>query len=292
MNDKNHHLLELYFAFKKNDFEKRNHHLGLITNSLLVLTQSLFDDKVIVKYYQRELEGKLFRFGLANYSLINLINGNQFTIADKALHIGDLFSINNLTRMQIEAFLIMYYLFFEEISEAEKDFRYDIYKLHGLQKQSSFKINSDFPEKAENLKKIRNEINDTVENIKNSTFYKTATESQKLKFLNPQFAKLVKSEILFKKSGLADLNIDGMWHIYSNHAHSEYIGDRQYNTAYNIDKSIAQSCSLVITMVSIMTSRLILNYKQMIGTVNNRYLLLTDEEKNHIEFWCNIKINN
>ncbi len=81
------------------------------------LTQSLFDYKEKPPYHLRELEGKYFRFGLANQSLLGLIKGNQFRLIDRDVLIPDIFSFKSLTRMQIESYLIMHYLFFESITE-------------------------------------------------------------------------------------------------------------------------------------------------------------------------------
>ena len=78
MDEKTKHLLDIYFAQENNDLEKRIEHFELINNSLFILTQSLFENKEKVKYHQREVEGKFFRFGLANQSLISLIKGNYF----------------------------------------------------------------------------------------------------------------------------------------------------------------------------------------------------------------------
>ena len=139
--------------------------------------------------------------------LINLIKGNHFTLIDREVHIGDIFSINSITRMQIESYLITYYLFFDQVLDTEKDFRYDIYRLHGLQKQLRLKTPTEYPEKKENLAKIELEINEVIQNIKNSNFYTTATENKKQEYLKPRFAKLVRSEDLFKKGGIEDSRI-------------------------------------------------------------------------------------
>lgn len=72
---------------------------------------------------------------MANNSIKRLLEGNKFSIISTQIEITDLFSVFALTRMQIETFAIMYYLFFDKVEPIEKDFTYDLFKLHGLQKK-------------------------------------------------------------------------------------------------------------------------------------------------------------
>lgn len=134
------YLLEIYQAFKTDDIKSSLNHFDILTNSLFTLTQSLFDNKVQIEHHHAEIENKFFRYGMANQSIKKLLEGNRFFIINKQIEITDLFSIFALTRMQIESFSIMYYLFFDKLETIQKDFRYDIYKLHGLQKQNNFPI--------------------------------------------------------------------------------------------------------------------------------------------------------
>lgn len=283
------HILDIYLADVNKDISRKIDHLISITNSLFVLTQSLYDNNQKVKYHQRELEGKFFRFGLANQSIINLIRGNYFTLIDQQTTIADIFSINSVTRMQIESYLIIYYLIFDEVSDSEKNFRYDVYKLHGLQKQINFKTSSNFPQKQKNIDKIETEIKEAITNIKNSSIYKSASEKKKREYLNPKYAKLIKSEILFKKSGIDDMRTSQMWQIYSNYAHSEHISDRQYNTLYKIEKPLTGNFGLILGINSYMTSKLILNFKKLFDCVERKYLELNSSSRNYIEFWSSLK---
>lgn len=291
MENEIHPILKIYFAHQTQNIGELIHHLEKITNSLFTLTQCLFDNKEKIKHHQRDMEGKLFRFGLANHSIIKLIQNDELILIDKKVRIGDIFSINSITRMQIESFLIMYYLFFDSINDSEKDFRYDVYKLHGLLKQLGFKSESEFPGKEENVNKINSEIKETIESIKNSVFYNAANEKSKAKFLNPEYARLIKSDELFKNSGLTNTKIRDAWHLLSNYVHSEYISDRQFNSMYGTDKSIKDSLSLIITFNSIMTSRLARHLIETFESVKIKFSSLDNENKQLINFWGSLNTN-
>ncbi|WP_218127013.1 hypothetical protein [Catalinimonas alkaloidigena] len=281
----------MYRAVNENDTRTSLIHFELITEALFQLTQSLFDKKVSMKYHQRELEGKFFRFGLANHSLINLIKGNRFNLINQEVSITDVFSINSITRMQIESFLIMFYLFFDKVSDSEKDFRYNIYKLHGLQKQASFKTSSTFPEKHVHLSKINSEIDESITNIKKSDLYRNASEKQRQAYLKPKSARLLSTKDLLATSGIEASRIDEMWQIYSNYAHSEHISDRQYNTIYSVEKNTLKPCSLIITINSILTSKLIIYLSELFKSIEDDYLKLNSKVKYHIDALSSIEIS-
>lgn len=285
MTERKKYLIQLHLNDENKDVAKCIDDFESISNSLFHLNQSLFENKEVIKYHQREIEKKYFRFGLGNHSIINLIKGNKFIFNKKPVHFVDLSSINNITRMQIESFLIMYYLFFDDISDLDKDFRYDIYKLHGLQKQSNFKIH-DKERNQIHLDRISSELNEAIENVKKSETYKAATEKEKLNFLNPRYAKIVKSETLFKKSGIEKMRIDEIWNVYSNYAHSEYISDRQFNSAFNNKAQIIGNCINVININSILSAKLISFLMTSFESVKNEFDKFTEKEKIQIEVWA------
>ena len=185
----------------------------------------------------------------------------------------------------------MHYLFFDNVSDLEKDFRYDMYKLHGLQKQFGFKPMNVNSEIESLLKKIKSELQTVEANIKESEFYLKATEKERRNFLKPRYAKLVKSDDLFESSGLTKSRINVMWQLYSNYAHSEHISDRQYNTSYIIKKSFIEESSLIITINLILTSKLIVRISENFNGAKKEYAKLNEKEKFFTETWDSLNQN-
>lgn len=277
------HLLDLHIAFKNNDIHTQLNHFNMLTNSLFLLTQSLFDNNVKINYFHSELENKYFRYGMANHSISNLMKGNRFKLINLEVNITDLFSIFSLTRMQIESYALMFYLFYDYVTEVEKDFRYNIYKLHGLIKQSKFSTTS---EKGVEKKRI---ILEEIELIRGkiivSDFFKNSTLKQQNEFLNPKRAMSLFSKELLAKSGLETSRINEIWDLYSNYAHSEHISDRQFNSIYKINKSTLQESLLALTINSIMTAKLCKFIVNSFDDVRKKYDELDIKEKVHIEIW-------
>ena len=287
MEEKIARLLEIYDAGVSNNIALKIEHFNSLTNSLFILINSLYENKEEISHFQSEIEGKFFRFGLANQSLINLIKGNSFKLLDKDVVVADMFSIYSIVRMQIEAYLIMFYLFFDDINDEENNLRYDIYRLHGLQKQASFKLSNETPNDKIQFDKINEETSDAIKRIKSFSIYKKASAKEQREYLKPRFAKLVKSEVLFEKSGITQSRIDQMWSIFSNHAHSEYISDRQFNTAYKINNSIQGNKDLAISICTIMTSKLIVFLTKTFKSAEEKLNNLEVAEQIDINFWSN-----
>lgn len=246
--------LEIIQAGEEDQNDLKIEILELLNSNLFELIQSLKDGNVKLKYFQNELEGKYFRFGIANQSIINLSKGNLSTIFDKEVNILDVFSVFSIARMQIEAFTMMYYLFFDNISENELKMRYDVYKIHGLSKQSKFKAKSEHSKiKRDN---ILTELELTRNSLSKNPLFISLEIKEKENRLNPNYAKLVKSDEIMKKSGLTKIDYYSIWSLYSNHIHGEYISDRQYNAMFKNQKGVAKEVGVSLTLIITITARL------------------------------------
>lgn len=286
MKDRIPHMVKIFEAHNAKDLTALILQFEKLTDALFRLTQSLFDAKTQMPYHQLELENKYFRFGIANHSIINLIKGNQFLLLKQKIDIRDVFSLFSLTRMQIETFIIMFYLFFNG-EPSDLAFRYNIYKLHGLRRQSKFSVNSEYAKSK--LTEINTEIDELVLQIKKSEqFIKSSSKEQK-EYLNPRFAKLVKTDLIMEESGLKERRFDEMWSLYSNHAHSEHISDRQFNAIYKKKKSTIDEASSTITLNSILTAKLCLHLKNNFGCAQDEYNSLDIESQVLIDTWSSLK---
>jgi hypothetical protein len=276
-------LIEIFDSLQNDNLTSKVKYLQSLNSNLFRLSHSLFLAGVQPKYYQRELEGKVFRFGMANQSILNLANGNNNEMPGIQTQTIDIFSIYSIIRMQIESFTIIFYLMFDEVSEEELNLRYSVYKLDGLLRQSQFQTSTDFG--LRKLKEIKSEIDALIEEIKSYDSYKSLSEDEQKKLLNPKFAKLISSDRIMINAGMDNVRLRDMWKVYSNHLHSEHIGDRQFNTMYKIEKSVDSSLSTVIDLECILTAKLAKLIIQNFDAAKSEFEKLTDEEKTHINLW-------
>jgi hypothetical protein len=288
MNERNKHYLEIYLAESMNDINKKIDFFSAITNCLFELANNPFEKEIKIKFHQQVLETKAYRLAFANHSIISLIKGSRVRILENEVNSIDIDSLYSITRMQIETFLILFYLVFDDVDEEMKNFRLIIYKLHALQKQKGFKLSSNFKDTKNQLMKIDEEINENILKIKESGLFKKATSAKQKEYLKPRYAKIIDSKELFERSGIQKSRLDQMWSIYSNYAHSEYIGDRQHNYRINNPKSIMNSVSLVLDINKMLTSRLIWNLKSLYKENIEKYDSFNLKDKVQIEMWKEI----
>jgi hypothetical protein len=240
--------------FTNSDVKSKCAQLERFSDSYISLLNYLFERNHNLKYYQSEIEGKSFRFFLANHSISSLAKGIRIDLLNT--EVIDLFSIFQHSRNQIEAFLMMYYLFYDNVPDEEKSFRYDIFKLHGLQKQVSFETSSN--DEVITLKRnINLEIGEVIERIKNSRLYSEASPRKQKEYLKPKYARMIKPEVIFLRSGISNLKMDLLWSLYSNFSHSEYIGDRQFNSMLKNQKLVLERLNICIIDLNFLTAKLI-----------------------------------
>jgi len=191
------------------------------------------------------LEKLLFQIIFHNSSLANLTKGSSINIRDKSIKVNDMTAIYSLTRLQIETFINLSYLFFLD-SEYSKNLRAYVYKIQGLRKQIFLtkKHKKDF----EPISKMRNELAQELRNLRKLEEYKSATFSTRDKYINPKYARLMKPDDVSRLIQIGKLSKTHS--LYSNHIHSEYISIRQLNSALNKDKESEASFSTILILCS------------------------------------------
>lgn len=288
MSESEKYYFEIILVEKFKDVEKKLEFFSEMTNCLFDLVNNLFEEKITIKYYQRELESKLYRYGVSNKTIEKIITGNKFNLVGKEVNIIDIDSLYSITRMQIEIYSILYYLIFDKVSDELKDFRYNIYKLHGIQKQHNFEVSPNFVDKENQLEKIKNELDELIEIIKSSEIFKMENVNKQKAFLKPKYAKMEDTKSIFEKSGITQSRIDTMWSIYSNYAHAEHIGDRQSNYRFNNPSFVSNTISLIIDVNKILTSRIIWFLKEEFEVNRSKYNSFTERQRIHVEMWMKL----
>lgn len=279
MDEKTYHKLNLVSLSKNGGKTEWINEFSYLNKWFLEVIQSLYESKANVCYYQTELESKYIRFGFANQSIINLSKNFKINVRSKDISIIDIFSIYSISRMQFESFIIIYYLFYDNITETEKEFRYNIYKLHGLLKQLSFPVS--FKQAIVKKERIQQDANNLRKSISESKFdeYRTLMKDP----LTPKRAKYINTEEAFRIAKLNKGQLKHYWGILSNHLHSEHISDRQYSSFLKDKKELESSLTLAIEVSMILTSRLIINLKNAFKGVEIYYNTIPMKAQVYIE---------
>jgi hypothetical protein len=284
MEDYTKQLLHINNISANRDLVKYFSLLDVVSNSLAKLSNSLYEDKVKLEDHYSELESKIFRYIMTNHSIIKLLKGLNFNLMDKNISIVDIFSVKSLMRYQIESYLVMFYLFFDNVSTTELNFRYDIYKLHALNKQITFAKKGESAKRK--AKDVEKEIGLLKEKIISSEKYLRSNGKIRKSLLSPNKAILKDRKKLFEDSGLNRSRISDMWSVYSNYAHSEHISDRQFNSYYKFKTaSFNEDSVLTVEICLILNSRLINMLIKQFDSCKNKFKSLNPREKAIIDLW-------
>lgn len=255
MDERIYHKINLLALIENGSLENYVNEFIELNKWFLEIIESLHESKSKVKYFQSELEGKYIRFGFANQSIIRLSKDSDYVVRNRKIKTIDIFSIYSICRMQFESFIMIHYLFFDKICEDEKEFRYKIYKLHSLIKQSNF------PTSLKKNIEIKKDIIKNIELIRKELKVKKFESFMHLVKdpLNPKRARYFDTEKCFEIATLNKGQLDKYWGVLSNHLHSEHIGDRQYHFYRKRRDGLESSTALSIEICMILTSRLIMN---------------------------------
>lgn len=284
MNQRDQYTLELLSMMKNGSLKKFVEEFKELNIWFLEIFQSLHESKSGVKFYQSELEGKYIRFGFANQSLIELCSGSNYQIRNKQFKTIDLHSIYSICRMQIESFIMIIYLFYDSISAEEKEFRYLVYKLHGLIKQGNFSV------RFKKHIQIKNEILREIELLKDELSKPKYDKFNNLvkNPLRPRRAKYISTEDSFAMAKLDKGRVNEYWGVLSNHLHSEHISDRQFNFYQQNSKIFEDQIALSTEVCMILTSRLILELRKEFKGVEIYYNTIPFRTQVNIETWADI----
>jgi len=284
MNLRDKYTFELYSLMKSGSLKAFIKEFQELNKWFLEILQSLHESKSGVKFFQSELEGKYVRFSFANQSLLELYKGSTYNIRKQESKAIDLHSIYSICRMQIESFIMIIYLFYDQITEDEKEYRYLIYKLHGLIKQSRFNV------RFRQHLKMKADILNAVEKIR--------TELSKSKYdrfshlvknpLKPRNAKYLTTKECFTMAKLEKGRVNDYWGVLSNHLHSEHISDRQFNFYSENPKLFEDQITLSIEVCMILTSRLIMELSNEFKGVEIFYNTIPFRTQVNIETWIEI----
>lgn len=213
-----------------------------LNNLLFKIAQNFKNQNEDYLSREKYLKTFIIKIASSNKTLINSYDSIKITVDNKNAEILDYPSIFLLTRGILECYLTMEYLYFNELSEEEKEFRFKLWRMSGfLLRQNALE---DFKNYSELLKREKEEIDKAKIEIKESTYYSQISKKlwQFDKFGIPRILSWVK---IIESSKLKTKLFTGFYQLYSNYAHSEFlsimqlysIGYTPSNEIFNMSKS-------------------------------------------------------
>lgn len=265
---------------------------GLIEVMKIVsdLSDSLGDVKLNLpswKYYSNSLIHKLI---FTSNSIIKLSEGFEMISYDKLhrIYIIDFSSMYILTRVIIENFLTLDYIFINKLPDEQKFFRFKVWEMAGLMTRQNFSSeDSDFLEMKKKEKAVIDEI---YNQIKQMPDFKNLNSKQ-LNSLNKFGLPRINSwHQLINESGLNKSVFSTTYSLFSNYAHSEYLSILQIQQSSMASDDIEnlnriKQCFAVVRIINSLVIKWILSEFPTSGIVYEKF---SKEIKMVLEVWAQI----
>lgn len=224
--------------------------LELIAKASTELIQSIYDSKPKLEEGEVFIETLSTKILLTTKSIIELGKGTKVSALTKVSNVKllDFPSINILTRSIIEAFLTMEYLFYNNLDDEEKKFRFYIWQISG------YKARQKFFDKKQGLKKnitdkLKTEVNEIerlLSLIEKSPYYKKINKQNLWKLDKFGVPRLVSWQKLIEQSMLKTSLFEMSYKLYSNYAHSEFISLIQMNGKQMLNKGSKENNDAIL----------------------------------------------
>lgn len=282
--------LEIYAKYLNKDFDYVSKDLCLINEYLTDTLKLIFESGIDMPQWKTYSEEVSLKFSLNVMSIENLLNGTDLKSKKTKNKIIDISSIYILIRSLIENYAIFYYLFIEPKTNAEREFRFWIYKMSGLSQRQKLKVST----KEAKLKKEheRGEIEEVKLIIIASPFFNKIEKGVQKKIRNHTSwntpAHVYKNfEELIKKSDLNGRLIFDQWKLYSNYVHSEFLSIIQIEHFYLNYNEQSQSRHEKIFLVTGILCRYIQNFNTVFKSAEIHFNTKSANLKEKIRFYAN-----
>jgi len=240
------------------------------------------------KYYSETLAKKYL---VQSSTMLSVLLGTElnFDKLSKKIFLIDLSTIFVNLRALIENYLVLHYLYFDDIPEEEQRMRWIIYQLSGIRARRS--ITDDklkYEKKTIILEREKNLEAELVKELDTNPFYKKIPEESKKYIRKKNLAKVMSWAELISSSKLNPRNFHKIWKLYSNYAHSEYLSVIQiYDYMANPEETISvRNLTLFFTLT--LTSVLIVDFSNLYKELQEYFNGLEDNQKRIIKLFYSL----
>lgn len=291
-------LLKLSFdaLLSLDDVEESINSLNRITEAYTAVIQAIYDNLAELKLKDGEvfIETLSIKIMTTTKSIIELSKGFYLeTETKKGQHqFLDFSSISILTRAIIESFLTLEYLFYNDLTDEERHFRFLIWRISGYKSRQDFfeqrdkkLITSEIQKKLDSELK---EIRDLLKQVKESSFFMNLNKRHLGKLDQYGIPRLESWNTLLNKSMLENNIFLMPYKLYSNYAHSEYISLIQLNEPNVLNKNsednklYLRNALMIVNMINCVS---IIELKNKFSCCLNAFENLDETTKEKITFW-------
>jgi hypothetical protein len=265
-----------------------------ITNAQSQIIESLYEGKPNLKMGEVFIETLSMKILLATKSVMEISKGFHIeTNAQKSAHrLLDFPSIHVLTRSMIESMLTLEYLFYNNLDDSEKEFRFLVWRISGYKSRQEF-FNTENRKSIGTVlnKKLQEELNELSTLLSQAKAYPYFNDLSKQslwkldKFGLPRMKSW--SELLESSSLSTEIFLIP-YKLYSNYAHSEFISLIQMNGVDILNKDSKENTLHLVNalrVVKMINSVAIVALANKFNCTAVTFNTLKTEQKEVIQFW-------
>jgi hypothetical protein len=255
------------------------------------LLQTVYEIKPKLREGEVYIETLITKLIFASKSVLRLSAPLDLDIynSQEKIEIIDTPSIYILTRSIIETFLTLEYLYFDNVDDSEKDFRFKLWRVSGVMSRQAFAstVSEIHLEKSKKEEKLIEEIK---MEIKSSALYYTLKSNDLWKLDKFGLPRLKSWGNLIESSRLQSEMFHKIYSLYSNYAHSEYLAMMQLNegSLYKSNMNNISSTETALIFVQMINSLTILLLKERFNELEEKYNAISNVLKVRIELWSGI----
>ncbi|CAL1518569.1 hypothetical protein [Chitinophaga sp. MM2321] len=269
---------------KELNFDEARKKLNEVIYTLTKLVDLFHSKNVLMQNWMKPSEVLLLKQCLHASSINKLMIPVPLFRGDngEVLLVQDISSIYVLSRAQMECYLTLFYFVLSPTNNDEGNFKQMLYELSGLSNRQSYFCT--MPESLAKKHTEANEINVLRHKISQNVWYQNLSQGDKKK-VDKQYpaARLIGWERIIELTRFKENYLASTWKLYSNFAHSEFIGGIQFN-GYLLDNKDLQEAlyhtleftimilCVTITEVLNLFPEIAKDYEQTVSMENRTYV--------------------
>lgn len=275
----------LHYLLNRNNYPIKDisHVLVLFNQIVIGQIDNLHTYKTRIDYWQHPIETLYFKFSLHLSSIVKLLNKTSVSYDGKLLDILDISSINILTRAIIENYMMIYYLYFDNIDSCRKEFRFLIYAIDGLSRRQK-NLTAFDDELSNQLSNEKKELINLKDKLKNNSYFQSLSLKQQENYLKG----CAKEKNLTSLLELIDLNPElyqRSWQLQSNYAHSEFISVLQIRGYVKRPEELNITSFVMAELIAMIAAISIDHLKNNFEAASLIFEELDDEKKKLLDFF-------
>lgn len=251
--------------------------------------QAVADNHEIKERNYVYLETLIHKLIFTANSIINLTNGCPLEVPSKqySVTIIDNPSIKILLRSAIECLLTIEYLYFDDISEDEKIFRFKLFEHSGLLSRQQYANTYTVKEHREKSAKEKERIYLLEHEITSSHYYKSIPKNKRGNFRKYGIPRVKTWDNLIKESRLSPVIFTKSYTLLTNYAHSEFISLIQINEGKhgNLDKDSIDNAEISLEHLRFILSTGLKLIVEKYNSSKNIFDKYPEEFKTHVNIW-------